>query len=161
MIYDHAPTPGPLQWDWRCTTCGKPCREHAGLVRRLLRRLDPNHELAASLEPPEAWEPPPSWTCWRCTHPLCPRLAQSWEIDYCRMLVRNETGPKREELYRRLQVASLEVTERELDPPKCIGSQTSAGGYYSHRATPMELVEVAVIDGSKYVPEQPTDQGGP
>lgn len=38
-IYDHAPAPGPLYWDFRCTRCSQPCAQHAGFFARLLWRI--------------------------------------------------------------------------------------------------------------------------
>lgn len=38
-ITDHAGTPGPLYWDFRCTTCSRNIREHAGFFKRLKTKL--------------------------------------------------------------------------------------------------------------------------
>ena len=90
------------------------------------------------------------WTCWRCTHPLCIRLAQAWEVDHARLLLRNQRrgdNPETEaRLYERLEFAAMELTSREEDPPKCIGTRMPKDGYYSHAAAPMELVEVGVVE---------------
>jgi hypothetical protein len=34
VIYDHAPQPGPMYWDWRCLTCSEPVGQHAGWLAR-------------------------------------------------------------------------------------------------------------------------------
>lgn len=34
MIYDHAPWPGPMAWDFRCLVCSEDVDQHAGLIAR-------------------------------------------------------------------------------------------------------------------------------
>ena len=34
LIYDHAPQPGPLYWDFRCLRCPQPVARHAGWFAR-------------------------------------------------------------------------------------------------------------------------------
>lgn len=74
---------------------------------------------------------------WRCTHELCGRVVEAGEVGYLKHTYRPDQ-------------AIEEATRLQLrtDPPKCIGRHLIGGHYSSHRASPMELVEYAPVEGS-------------
>ncbi|QNJ59336.1 hypothetical protein SEA_MRMIYAGI_116 [Mycobacterium phage MrMiyagi] len=39
MIYDHAPVPGPLYWDFKCRMCSQRVDLHANVFQRILWRI--------------------------------------------------------------------------------------------------------------------------
>jgi hypothetical protein len=92
-------------------------------------------------EQPISLSRPSSVHLWCCSHPLCERAVQDIDVDYYRFMGRHTDNPARI-----AKAGAVLLSKQEGDPPKCVGGASSKGGYRSHRAAPMELVEFAPVD---------------